>query len=99
MTRALVLAPLLLALNGCCSEAPRDTFSTGPDRECQTGVEMGLDIAVWECAGQEHVVAYRKSSAFLGCSATTVERVPCGELTPFEKERQGDACLNANELP
>ncbi|WP_157759072.1 hypothetical protein [Cystobacter fuscus] len=57
-----------------------------------------MDIAVWKCVGQEHVVAHRRSSAFLGCSALEVERVPCGQLTPFEQEREGDACLNANDV-
>lgn len=91
----LVFVPLFLALEGCCAQEPRDALSTAPDRECRTGVEAGLDIAVWECVNQEHVVAYRRSSAFFGCSGVDVERVPCGQLTPFEQERNGDACEDA----
>lgn len=72
-------------LSGCCGDAPREALATAPDRECQTGVEFGYDVSVWECTGDEHVVAWRESSAFLGCSSTTVERVACGETTPFER--------------
>ena len=81
----LLLAPLVLVLQACCTEEPREALSTPPDVECQTGVEVGFDIAVWECLNEEHVVAYRSSSAFTSCSGVTVERAPCGELTPFEQ--------------
>jgi hypothetical protein len=85
-TPLLLLAPLLLALQACCGDEPREALSTPPDRECQTGVEVGFDIALWECVKGEHVIAYRTSSALTGCSGVTVERVPCGERTPFERE-------------
>jgi hypothetical protein len=89
LPRLLLLAPLILALQACCSEHPRAALSTPPDRECQTGVEAGFDIALWECINEEHVIAYRTSSAFGGCSGVTVERAPCGELTPFERTHTG----------
>lgn len=90
-----LLLPLLAVLEGCCSQEPKDVLSTSPDLECQTGVEVGLDIAVWECVDQEHVVAYRRSTAFAGCSVLQVERVPCGQLTSFEQEHDGNACEGA----
>jgi hypothetical protein len=85
-TPLLLLAPLLLALQACCNEEPREALPTAPDRECKTGVEVGFDIAVWECVNDEHVVAFRESSAFTGCSGVTVQRAPCGQITPFERE-------------
>ncbi|ADO69811.1 hypothetical protein [Stigmatella aurantiaca] len=82
--RRLLFVPLFLALQACCLGEPRKALDTPPDRECQTGVEVGYDIAIWECIQENRVVAYRSSSAFGSCSGITEERVPCGELTPFE---------------
>lgn len=86
----LLLAPLLLALQACCGDHPRDALDTPPDRECQTGVEAGYDIAFWECINGEHIVAHRKSAAIGTCSGVTEERVPCGQLTPFEQAHADD---------
>lgn len=90
--KTLLLLPLLAALNGCCDQNPRDALPTTPDRECQWGVEVGIDVAVWECIDQKHVVAYRRSTALFGCSAVQVQQAPCGELTPIEQEYDGDIC-------
>lgn len=90
-TRLLLLAPLVLALQACCNDEPRDALPTPPDRECRTGVEAGFDIAVWDCVNDEHVVAFRTSSAFTGCSGVTVQKAPCGQITPFERENARDS--------
>lgn len=81
----LLLAPLVLALQACCVSEPREALDTPPDIECQTGVEVGFDIAIWECVQDEHVVAYRRSAAIGTCSGVTMERAPCGQLTAFEQ--------------
>ncbi|MCY1081545.1 hypothetical protein [Archangium lansingense] len=90
--RLLLLVPLSLALEGCCDHGPEEALSTPPDRECMTGVEVGDDIAIWDCVDQQHVVAFRRASALFGCSAVQVQRVPCGQLTPYEQALDGDPC-------
>lgn len=86
----LLLAPLSLALQACCLSEPREALDTPPDIECQTGVEVGFDIAIWECVQDEHVVAFRRSAAIGTCSGVTMERVPCGQLTAFEQANSHD---------
>ena len=91
---ALCSLPLLAVLEGCqrC-EHPAGALPTAPDRECRVGVEVGADVAIWNCVDQKHVVSYVESTAFFGCSASEVEQVPCGELTPFEKKfEDGNVC-------
>ena len=97
VARLLLLVPLSLALEGCCAHGPEEALSPPPDRECQTGVEVGQDIAIWDCVNQEHVVAFRNSSALFGCSAVQVQRVPCGQLTPFEQALDEYDCKDARE--
>jgi hypothetical protein len=87
----LLAAPLLLVLQGCCGDDPRDALPLPPDQTCRLGVEVGDDVAVWDCVDNEHVVAYRGSTTLFGCSGTSMERVPCGQLTPFEIKHGADA--------
>lgn len=98
---ALSSLSLLVVLEGCqrC-EHPATALPTPPDRECRVGVEVGADVAIWNCVDQKHVVSYTESTAFFGCSRSTVEEAPCGELTPFEKEfEDGDICKYPDPIP
>lgn len=71
------LTVVALSMSACCDEHPRDLYSQQPETVCQTGVEVGMN--------GERVVAWRTSSAFLGCSDVKVERAPCGTPTAFER--------------
>jgi hypothetical protein len=81
--------PILLAVSGCCTGEVTDGEASAPDLECLTGVEGGLQIAIWECEDQERIVAWRQASV-VGCGETTTERARCGERTSFEEEREGE---------
>lgn len=72
-------------VGACCNEHPRDLYAQQPETECQTGVEVGMDIAAWDCIKGERVVAWRTSSALMGCSDVKVDRAPCGTPTAFER--------------
>jgi hypothetical protein len=78
-------------LQGCGGDDPQDALPLPPDQTCRLGVEVGDDVAVWDCVDNEHVVAYRGSTTLFGCSGTSMERVPCGQLTPFEIKHGADA--------
>jgi hypothetical protein len=82
---AVGLVALALSLGACCDEHPRDLYPQPPETVCQTGVEVGMDIAAWDCIHGERVVAWRTSSALLGRSDVKVERAPCGTPTAFER--------------
>lgn len=86
LARAVTVTVTGLCASACCDEHPRDAVpGKPPDVDCQTGVESGLDIAAWDCIDGKRVVAWRTSSAFLGCSDVRVESGPCGKPTPFEQ--------------
>jgi hypothetical protein len=88
LRRALLTTLSVIACSttsACCRDHPRDLYPQQPETECQTGVEVGMDIAAWDCINGERVVAWRTSSALMGCSDVKVERAACGTATAFER--------------
>ena len=74
-----------------CASAPWTKFpiKEKPDHTCQTGVESGRDVYIWNCRDGRHTVVHQMTSIFflfpmkLGAKQETAA---CGQLTVFEKE-------------
>ena len=85
LASALIIAAAM-NIAGCASRSwIKYPVDREPDFSCQTGGEAGYDVYIWDCLNQEHVVVYQWQAGLYRWWSAKVEKVPCRQLTEFEK--------------
>lgn len=84
-----ILLFALLALVSCSSPKPKVweeyPMKTAPDRTCAMGGMSPIELYIWDCQDNQHVVIYRYEN-HLQEMESNVQRSKCGRLTPIEEE-------------
>jgi hypothetical protein len=78
---------LVMAAASCCRR-PWSMFPDmpgSPDQSYRTGSVFGYDVYIWECLKGERIVIFQYS-AEMSCRKAEMQKVPCGQQAPIEKE-------------